>query len=50
MAETFYIKVKATSEKYEQIASFLFDSDPDIIVYGENDFVNVEWKISIECS
>ena len=50
MDETFYIKVKGKGQKYEQIASFLFDSDPDIIVYGESGSVNVEWKFSIECS
>lgn len=50
MDETFYIKVKGKGQKYEQIASFLFDSYPDIIVYGESGSVNVEWKFSIECS
>ena len=50
MDEKFYIKLKGTGENYDQIASLLFDYDPDIIFYQENGCVNVEWKICVTCS
>ena len=50
MAERFYIKVKGTSEKYENISPLFLDYEPDIILYQESGAVNVEWKIIVECS
>ena len=50
MDEKFYIKVRGKGEKYEQIASLLFDSDPDIIFYEQTGSVHVEWKICVPCS
>ena len=49
MAERFYIKVKGTSEKYENISPLFLDYEPDIILYQESGAVNVEWKIIVEC-
>ena len=49
MAEKFYIKVKGTSKKYENISPLLLDYEPDIIFYQDSGSVNVEWKIIVEC-